>query len=124
MIDAERAKRRRYHELLHGRHARLLVLSCETGGRWGRDALHLVRLMAKQKARSAPLLLRRSAELAWSARWWGLLCVAAQDTLAATLTGDGFLALGGASGHDDPNLADVLLADTSSPPASRLPARP
>ena len=122
--EAEQRKRRRYHELTTGHSGRLMVLSCEVGGRWGRDSLQLVRLLAKQKARAAPALLRRSAELAWTNRWWGLLSVAAQDALMATLTGEGFLALGGAAGEDEPDLAEVLLADTAGPPASRLPARP
>ncbi|CAK0794484.1 unnamed protein product, partial [Prorocentrum cordatum] len=75
-----------------------------------RDSLQLVRLLAKQKARAAPALLRRSAELAYTNRWWGFLSVAAQGALMATLTGDGHLALGGAAGEDDPDLAEVLLA--------------
>ncbi len=83
-----------------------------------------VRRLAAQKARSAPRLLRRSAELAWSNRWWGLLSVASQDTLAATLSGDGFLALGGPAGVDDPDLGEVLVFDTTAPAPSRLPARP
>ncbi|CAK0891155.1 unnamed protein product, partial [Prorocentrum cordatum] len=124
LLGAERRKRRRYHELTTGHSGRLMVLSCEVGGRWGRDSLQLVRLLAKQKARAAPALLRRSAELAYTNRWWGFLSVAAQDSLMATLTGDGYLALGGAAGEDDPDLAEVLLADSAGPPASRLPARP
>ena len=122
--EAEQRKRRRYRELTTGQSGRLMVLSCEVGGRWGRDSLQLVRMLAKQKARAAPALLRRSAELAYTNRWWGFLSVAAQDALMATLTGEGFLALGGAAGEDDPDLAEVLLADTAGPPASRLPTRP
>ena len=117
---AEQRKKRRYRELTTGRSGRLMVLSCEVGGRWGRDSLQLVRMLAKQKARAAPALLRRSAELAWTNRWWGFLSAAAQDALI----GEGFLALGGAAGENDPDLAEVLLADTAGPPASRMPARP
>ncbi|CAK0885381.1 unnamed protein product, partial [Prorocentrum cordatum] len=106
LLEAERRKRRRYHEFTTGHSGRLMVLSCEVGGRWGRDSLQLVRLLAKQKARAAPALLRRSAELAYTNRWWGFLSVAAQDSLMATLTGDGYLALGGAAGEDDPDLAE------------------
>ncbi|CAK0807356.1 unnamed protein product [Prorocentrum cordatum] len=73
LLGAERRKRRRYHELTTGHSGRLMVLSCEVGGRWGRDSLQLVRLLAKQKARAAPALLRRSAELAYTNRWWGRL---------------------------------------------------
>ena len=32
-----------------------------------------------------PLVLKRSAELAWSDRWWTLLGVAIQDALAASV---------------------------------------
>ncbi|CAK0821170.1 unnamed protein product, partial [Prorocentrum cordatum] len=113
LLGAERRKRRRYHELTTGHSGRLMVLSCEVGGRWGRDSLQLVRLLAKQKARAAPALLRRSAELAYTNRWWGFLSVAAQNSLMATLTGDGYLALGGAAGEGDPDLAEVLLADSA-----------
>ncbi|CAK0891746.1 unnamed protein product, partial [Prorocentrum cordatum] len=113
LLVAERRKRRRYHELTTGHSGRLMVLSCEVGGRWGRDSLQLVRLLAKQKARAAPALLRRSAELAYTNRWWGFLSVAAQDALMATLTGDGYPALGGAAGEDDPDLAEMLLADSA-----------
>ncbi|CAK0891154.1 unnamed protein product [Prorocentrum cordatum] len=113
LLVAERRKRRRYHELTTSQSGRLMVLSCE-----------LVGLLAKQKARAAPALPRRSAELACTNRWWGFLSVAAQDALMATLTGDGYLAWGRAAGGGDPDLAEVLLADSAGPPASRLPARP
>ncbi|CAK0884402.1 unnamed protein product, partial [Prorocentrum cordatum] len=113
LLVTERRKRRRYHELTTGHSDRLMVLSCEVGGRWGRDSLQLVGLLAKPKARVAPALLRRSAELAYTNRWWGFLSVAAQDSLMATLTGDGYLALGVAAGEDVPDLAEVLLADSA-----------
>ncbi|CAK0910881.1 unnamed protein product [Prorocentrum cordatum] len=119
--------RRQLDLVVYGISPNGVPLCCDStmvGGRWGRDSLQLVRLLAKQKARAAPALLRRSAELAYTNRWWGFLSVAAQDSLMATLTGDGYLALGGAAGEDDPDLAEVLLADSAGPPASRLPARP
>ena len=93
------------------------------GGRWNTESLNLVHMLAKERSRRAPLLLRRSAELAWTSRWWGLLSVAVQDSLAATLTAEGHLALGGAAGVDDPDLAEVLLGDNGAPADSRLPLR-
>jgi hypothetical protein len=124
IAEAESRKRRTYRELANSRTAKLMVLASEVGGRWGQDSLQLVCRLAAQKARSAPRLLRRSAELAWSNRWWGLLSVASQDTLAATLSRDGFLALGGPARVDDPDLGEVLVFDTTAPAPSRLPARP
>ena len=44
-----------------------------------------VRRLAKAKARAHPPLLRASAQMAYSHRWMGLLAVAAQRALAATL---------------------------------------
>jgi hypothetical protein len=105
---ATRRKRRTYRELGSGRYGKLLVLSCEVGGRWGPDSLKLVAQLAKQKARAAPALLRGAARAAWLARWWGLLSVAAQSALAATLRGAPALALGGASGEDELDLGEVL----------------
>ena len=63
----------------------LLVLGCETGGRWNETAGELVRKLAKHKVRNEHPLLRRSAELAWVDRWWCVLRVAVQDAIAASL---------------------------------------
>ena len=61
------------------------MLACEVGGRWHRTALDLVRLLAKQKAKQAHPLLRRSVELAYSDRWWSTLRSAVQNALAGSL---------------------------------------
>eukprot|EP00973_Karenia_brevis_P032313 4453165-Karenia_brevis.AAC.1 len=37
------------------------------------------------KARSAPGLLRQSAELAWKSRWWAMLSVTAQSSFGQSL---------------------------------------
>ena len=68
-------------------------------------------------------MLRASARQAWSCRWWGLLSMAVQDALAATLCREGHLALGGPSGDVDVPLADVLLGAGPSGVPSRLPLR-
>ena len=49
--------------------------------------------------------------------------VAAQAALAATLTGEGALALGGAFGQEELPLEEVLDAALGFPLASRLPLR-
>ena len=101
----------------------LVVLACEVGGRWNADALRLVRRCAREHAMEARRLLRASARQAWSTRWWGLLSVAVQDTLAATLCLEGHLALGGCGADVDVPLADVLVEATPAASPSRLPLR-
>ena len=65
-------------------------------------------MLAKQKSRNALALLRQSARAAWHNRWWGLLSVAAQDALAASLSESVVRVL---EGHDgiEPPIGDVLL---------------
>ena len=55
------------------------------GGRWHREALRFVHNLVTFRARRAPLRLRASAAEAWARRWWGLLSVAGQDAVAASL---------------------------------------
>ena len=63
----------------------LLVLACETGGRWNFTATDLVDKLAEYKAQYASPLLRRSVQLAWVDRWAAMLGIAVQDALAASL---------------------------------------
>ena len=106
---AERRKRRTYPELADSPMLSLVVLACETGGRWGDDALRFVRRLARARSQSAPALLRASAYRAWANRWWGLLSIAVQDALAATLCRVGHCAMGGFEADVDVPLEDVLL---------------
>ncbi len=80
-------------------------------------------MLAKSKARSCPRLLRKSAQLAYTNRWMGMLAVAAQRAFAATL-----LELPvdeAAMEGEDPFLEDVLheARMVEAPLPSRLPAR-
>ena len=86
------------------------------------EALDFVRLLAKSKARSYPRLLRKSAQLAWSSRWMGLLSVAAQRALARTLLELPVDEVG--VDGEDPFLEDVLHETrlVEPPLPSRLPA--
>ena len=63
----------------------LLVLGCETYGRWCDDATRLVRELGALKAREAPPSLRACAWHAWSQRWWALVSVGVQRAVAETL---------------------------------------
>ena len=109
---------------LRGGRARLVVLGCETGGRWIDEALSSVPLLASHRAESSPELLKTSIKQACMARWWGLLSVAAQSTLAGTLSGDA--ACGYTFSADAPLPLGALLdgADFEAPAAgdSRLPS--
>ena len=68
LVEARRRKERTCPELLlPGSRARLVVLALETGLRWSSEALALVRLLARAKARSEPQLMRKRVEQAW--RW-------------------------------------------------------
>jgi len=85
-LRAARArKERKYHELLASRRCRLVVLALEVGGRWSEEAVRFVRLLAKAKARTVPPLMRSAAVAAFFHRWTGIMAVAAQRALAATL---------------------------------------
>ena len=119
---ARRRKEQKYAELLRSRRCRLVVIGIETGGRWSEEALQFVRLLARCKARAYPRILRKSAQLAWSSRWLGVLAVAAHRALAHTLL-ELPVSEAGCDG-DAPCFEDVLhdarLAEAPSP--SRLPA--
>ena len=124
IADACLRKRRRYLEFGARGRCRLVVLVLEVGGRWGDEALDLVRLLARAKARAAPPLLRRSAQQAWQSRWSGILAVAAHRALAASLLD---LDLGAVACVDgvEPPLGDALAvgASAGSPQVSRMPPR-
>ena len=78
-------KRRKYADVHASPQACLVVLGCETFGRWCDDACSLVREMASLKAREAPPLLRGCAQYAWSNRWWALVGVGVHRAIAESL---------------------------------------
>ena len=114
---AERRKERRYPELVQTQDAELIVLACETGGRWSDRAATFIQQLAEAKARSAPKALRASATCCWQHRWTGILAVAAQASFAATLLGYDPWSAAGRDGCT-PGLDMVLEAE---PSFSRLP---
>ena len=117
---AEQTKERRYPELVGSNRCKLMVLACEVGGRWSATCCQFVRDLAEAKSRAAPRRLQRSSARAWEDRWWGILAVAAQDTLAATLvdTDPHMLCAWDESG---PPLGMLLHGE--APAQSRLPLR-
>ena len=60
----------RYPELCRPGPQRLVVLACETGGRWGPEACGLVDRLVRLRALRAPPAVRRAAEAGWRRRWW------------------------------------------------------
>ena len=118
---AERRKRAAYPELLRRGPQRLCVLACETGGRWNDESLRLVAQLVRSRALRAPAPLRGAATQGWYRRWWGLLSVAVQNTLAATLLGTPPVHAP-MPGAQAPHLQDVL-HDACPPVPSCLPAR-
>ena len=101
-----------------------MVLGCEVGGRWDREALDVLRELARAKSRVAPDLLRLTAALAWHRRWMCMLSVAAQTALAETLLAPCSPHLSERDG-EVPDLGDVLAGgrDIEGPSFSRLPLR-
>ena len=124
---ASAARRKRevtYPEFEANRRCRLIVCGLETGGRWGDEAIALLRGLAQAKAREVPPSLRGTTPAAYTCRWASLVAIAAQRALAASL-----LELpGGGNDHtDDGNpqlhsvLADARHEEDFEP--SRLPLR-
>ena len=89
LLAAESRKRSTYRDVEAGRFARLLVLGCELGGRWSKDASSILFALADARAEQAPALLRGQVKAALVYRWSALIAVTVQDTVAATLTGAG-----------------------------------
>ena len=58
------------------------------GGRWGATSCWLVRHLAEARSHIVRPRLQAAAARAWEARWWGMLSVAVQNALAATLVDD------------------------------------
>ena len=98
---------------------RLVTVPCEVGGRWSETSVDLVATLPRAHAHAAPAPFRRTAYQAWASLWSGMLSIAQQDALAATIADDAVTVL---DGHDDcnPLLTDVLLDYDGSPAISRL----
>ena len=116
---AWRRKARRYPELAYGERGRLVVLGIEVGGRWSAEAWKLLRQLAETKCRSAPVLLRRSAALAWQRRWSSAVSIAAQAALASSLSQPSALAAL-APDSMSPELNELLDRSVPEPAFSRL----
>ena len=100
----------------------LKVLACETGGRWHETARGMVARLVQTKTQTVPPLLRRAAALAYHRRWWSLLSVALQHTVAVSLLDRPGMGCAPGAGPA-PSLGDVLHGAPEFPAVSRLPGR-
>ena len=101
--------RGKYPEVVDSAHAELLTLAVDVGGRWNDTALELVSLLAKHKVAETPLVLRRSAQLAWANQWWTMLAVSVQNALAASVLAPACKGLVLDSSACDAPTLDILL---------------
>ena len=69
----------KYPELVASDRVHFVVLACEEGGRWGPDVFAVMRDLVRLKVAPLHPLLRRSAALAYTRRWWSILAMGAQS---------------------------------------------
>ena len=112
-----REKTRKYRELVASDRVHYVVLACEEGGRWGPDVFDVVRDLVRLKVAPLHPLLRRSAALAYTRRWWSILAMGAQSAAIDCVFGrDPQVWLP----HAAPPLASVLAWADVAPEPSRV----
>ena len=80
--QAERANNDTYHEVLTSGLGSLECLGCEVFGRWGEQSMNLVPALARERCRDLPARMRRGTMMGLLHRWWGLLGVSLQKSVA------------------------------------------
>ena len=107
----------KYPELVHSDRVHYVVLACEEGGRWGPDVFTVVDDLVKLKVAPLHPLLRRSAALAYTRRWWAILAMGAQSAAVDCILGrDPQVWVP----HEAPSLASVLAWADVAPEPSRM----
>ena len=106
-----------YPELVASDRVHFVVLACEEGGRWGPDVFAVMRDLVRLKVAGLHPLLRRSAALAYTRRWWSILAMGAQSAAIDCILGKDpqVWAPQGA-----PSLASVLADADIAPEPSRV----
>ena len=117
---AEADKAWSYPEVVQSTRCPLVVLAGEVSGRWSAETVRFIAALAKHRSKNAPKRLRTSTQLARETRWWGMLAVPAQDSLAATLVDDAPHLRHGWKGIAS-SLGELLHAEAPTP--SRFPLR-
>ena len=82
LAAAHRENNRTYPEVGRSGLGRLCCLAVETFGLWGDDPLWLVPAMARERSRGLPERVRQGSQAALCRRWWGLLSIATQRSVA------------------------------------------
>ena len=85
---AEQDNNRTYHEVISSGLGKLLCLGCEVYGRWSSDCIQLVPLLVREFTRGLHFHVRRGAALAFQRRWFGILGVALQVSVAEMVLRD------------------------------------
>ena len=67
----------------------LLCLGCEVYGRWGQHCVKLVPQLARERTRGLHPRVRRGTALSLQHRWWGILGVALQKSVAEMVANAG-----------------------------------
>ena len=84
--EADRRNRNQdYPDIERSSRAKLICAGVETFGRWSTQCLHLIRQLAKSKSASYPEVLQKSIQQAFSQRWWALLSIAVQNSVAENI---------------------------------------
>ena len=110
-------KHDKYPELVASDRVHYVVLACEEGGRWGPDVFAVVSDLVRLKVAPLHPLLRRSAALAYSRRWWSILAMGAQSAAIDCILGQGSQVW---IPHGSPPLASVLADADIAPEPSRV----
>ena len=106
-----------YSDLATSAELEYLVLACEEGGRWGPDVFTVVSDLVRLKVAPLHSLLRRSAALAYTRHWWGILAMGVQSAAIDCILGrDPQVWVP----HQPPPLASVLAEADIAPEPSRL----
>ena len=110
-------KHDKYPELVTSDRVHFVVLACEEGGRWGPDVFEVINDLVRLKVAPLHPLLRRSAALAYTRRWWSILAMGAQSAAIDCILGrDPQVWVP----HQPPPLASVLAEADIAPEPSRL----
>ena len=72
-----------YHEVIDSGLGSLLCLGCEVYGRLSSQCIKLVPELAQERTRGLHPRIRRGTALALQHRWWGILGIALQRSVAA-----------------------------------------
>ena len=80
-------KHDKYPELVASDCVHYVVLACEEGGRWGPNVFAVIRDLVRVKVAPLHPLLRRSAALAYTRRWWSILAMGTQTAAIDCIMG-------------------------------------